>query len=453
MLDINLIRDHQEIVKKGLEKRNLQDRIPWVAEIRELDAEWKNLKQQVDDLRHLRNKLSLEISQLKKEKKDATAILKQATDIPKRIAEKEARQNEIWKQIEGKLWALPNILHNSVPYGTTEENNKVEAVFGKKPKFTFEPKSHVDLIEQLAIADVERAAKISGARFWFTKGALTQLDFALQHYAINFMIKNGYTLLQPPFMMNRKSYEGVIALGDFEEVMYKIEGEDLYMIATSEHPMAAMFQDEILDADKLPIKFCGISACFRKEAGAHGKDTKGIFRGHQFNKVEQFIVCKPEDSWQYYDELVRNAVEFWNSLGLHFRKVVLCSGDTGKVMAKTIDLEAWFPSQNAYREVVSCSNAADYQARRLRIRYKTGEGNKLVHTLNATCVATSRALVALLEQNQQKDGSITIPKVLQPYMNGIKKIAPMQKSEGTKKKTVKATPKKKTKKNKKEVKN
>ncbi len=239
MLDINLIRESPDIVKKDLEKRNQLDKLPWITEIRELDAEWKNLKLQVDDLRHLRNKLSLEVGKLKKEGKDAAAALKQASDIPTIIAEKEARQTDIWKRIEGRLMALPNILHESVPFGSDDTHNKVEKEFGKKPKPS-KAKSHVDLLEQLKLADLERAAKISGARFWFLKGDLVLLEMALQRYAVDFMVKKGYTPVQPPFMMGRKPYEGVVSLGDFQDVMYKIEGEDLYLIATSEHPLTGI---------------------------------------------------------------------------------------------------------------------------------------------------------------------------------------------------------------------
>jgi len=426
MLDINLIRDQPDIVKKDLQKRGQEDKVSWVAEIRELDAEWKNLKLQVDDLRHLRNKISLEISQLKKEKKDATAALKRAADIPAMIAEKEGRQSEVWKRIEEKLMALPNVLHPSVPFGSDDDHNKTEAEFGKKPKLGFPAKSHVDLIEQLGFADIERAAKISGARFWFLKGDLALLELALQRYAVDFMCERGFTLIQPPYLMGRKAYDGVIALDDFREMMYKVEDDDLYLIATSEHPLVCMFMDEILEEADLPIKLVGISACFRKEAGAHGKDTKGIFRGHQFNKVEQIIISTPEDSWKLHEELIKNAEEFWQTLGLHFRKVNICSGAIGGVAAKKYDLECWMPAQDAYREVVSCSNCTDYQARRLKIRYKTSEGNKAVHTINSTIVATSRALVAILENYQTKDGMVEIPKALRPYMGGLKKLRPVQ---------------------------
>lgn len=418
MLNINLIRNNHEIVQKDLEKRNLKDKIKSITEIRQLDSEWKNLKKQVDELKHLRNKLSVEVAKIKKEGGDASETLKKASEIPNLIEEKESKQTKIKQEIDSMLMNLPNILHESVPIGTDETSNIEIKLFGKKPVFDFTPKSHVDLLEELDIGDTERAAKIAGARFWFLKGDLARLEFALQKYAVDFMTKRNYTLVQPPFMMNRKSYEGVTDLNDFQDVMYKIEDEDLYLIATSEHPLTAQFMDEILDEKSLPLKFVGISSNFRKEAGAHGKDQKGIFRGHQFNKIEQVIICKPEESWNLHEELIKNASDFFESLGLHFRQINLCTGDIGTVAAKKYDLEVWMPVQNAYREVVSCSNCTDYQARRLRIRFKSKDGNMLVHTLNSTCVATSRALVAIMENFQNPDGSIQIPAVLQPYMGG-----------------------------------
>jgi len=421
MLDINLIRENPDIVKKDLQKRGDEKKLPWIEEIRKLDAEWKNLKLQVDDIRHMRNKISMEISKAKKEGNDISKLKKQAGEIPKRLAEKEGKQQEIKKKIDGMLRTLPNILHKSVPFGSDDKGNKVEGKFGKKP--TGKAKSHVDIMEELDIVDLERAAKISGARFWFMTGDLALLELALQRYAVDFMLEKGFTLVQPPFMMNRESYEGVVALGDFEDVMYKIEDEDLYLIATSEHPLISMYMNEIVEEQALPIKMLGVSTCFRKEAGAHGKDMKGIFRGHQFNKVEITVICTPEDSWKIHEELIKHAEDFWKKLGLHFRKVNICTGDIGTIAAKKYDLECWMPAQQAYREVVSCSNCTDYQARRLRIRYRKGEKEKVVvHTLNSTVVATSRALVAILENCQNKDGSISIPKVLQQYMNGIKKL-------------------------------
>ncbi|MBI1970295.1 serine--tRNA ligase [Candidatus Woesearchaeota archaeon] len=434
MLDINLIRDNPAIVKKDLEKRHQLDKLLWVEEIRRMDGEWKNLKQQVDELRHFRNKISQEIADVKKKGGDASKLKKQAAEVPTMILQKEGLQKELERQVNHYLMNLPNILHDSVPVGEGEEGNKLVKLFGKKPAFKHALKSHVDLLQDFQLADMERAAKISGARFWFLTGDLARLDLALQHYAVDFMVKRGFTLVQPPFMMNRSAYEGVTDLRDFEDVMYKIDQEDLYLIATSEHPLTAMFQNEILDEARLPMKMVGISTNFRKEAGAHGKDTKGIFRGHQFNKIEQIIICKPEDSWKFHEELIKNAIDFFISLGLHLRQINICTGDIGTVAAKKYDLEVWYPAQNAYREVVSCSNCTDYQARRLKIRYtakdEQGKDVKIaVHTLNATCVATSRALVAILENFQEKDGSVSVPKILQPYIGGMKKIG-RKKKEG-----------------------
>lgn len=422
MLDINLIRNNPDIVKKDLQKRNQLDKLAWIEDIRRLDNDWKNLKQQVDELRHFRNNISKEIAELKKAGKDMGKVKKQAAEIPAMILQKEGLQKELERQIDHYLMRLPNILHDSVPQGEGETGNAVVKLFGKKPAKAG-ARSHVDVMQDLDLVDLERAAKISGARFWFLKGDLARLDLALQHYAVDFMVKKGFTLVQPPFMMNKASYEGVTDLAAFEEVLYKVEGEDLYLIATSEHPLTGMFMDEILEESQLPIKLCGISTNFRKEAGAHGKDTKGIFRGHQFNKIEQIIICKPEDSWKHHEELINNSIEFFESLGLHFRQVNICTGDIGSVAAKKYDLEVWCPAQEAYREVVSCSNCTDYQARRLRIRYATAAGKVVPHTLNATCVATSRALVAILENFQNKDGSVSVPKVLQKYMGGMEKMA------------------------------
>ena len=425
MLDINLIRDHPDLVKRDLEKRNQLNKLAWVEEIRRKDTEWKNLVQQVYELRHMRNKLSQEISDLKKQKKDASAVLKQASEIPKMIQEKEDFIRVLEKEVNDKLMHLPNVLHESVPVGDTEEHNKVIKKFGKAPKFPkgFQPKSHVDLLQEKQFADLDRASKIAGNRFWFLKGELAQLELAIQHYAVAFMLKKGYTLLQPPYMMMKKVYDGVTDLATFNDAIYKIEGEDLYLIATSEHPLIGMFMDEILKEDEFPIRLVGISAYFRKEAGAHGKDTKGIFRGHQFNKVEQIIICKPQDSWKYHEEVTKNAIEFFASLGLHFRQVSVCTGDIGTIAAKKYDLECWMPVQQAYREVVSASNCTDYQARRLKIRYLGPEGTKITpHTLNSTCVATSRLLAAILENFQNPEGSVTVPNPLQKYMAGKKRI-------------------------------
>ena len=418
MLDINLIRNNPDLVLSDLKKRNDTEKLLWIDDILTLDKEWRTLKSKTDELRHRRNKVALEIGILKKEGKDASEKIKEAAEIPKKIEKMEKEMNAKREKIDYYLKRLPNILHDSVPVG--DENSPIKVV-GEKPQFDFEPKSHIDLAENLDIGDFERAAKIAGARFFFLKGKLTVLDFALQYYAMEFMIKRGYEPIYPPYMMNRKAYEGVTDLRDFEDVMYKIEGEDLYLIATSEHPLTAMYIDEILNPKDLPKKCCGISACFRKEAGTHGRETKGFFRVHQFNKIEQIVICKPEESWEYHEELLKNATDLFETLELHFRVVNICTGDIGTVAAKKYDIETWMPVQNEYREVVSCSNCTDYQARRLNMRYRTKEGNKFVHTLNSTCIATTRALVAILENFQNADGSITMPKVLRKY-TGFEKI-------------------------------
>jgi seryl-tRNA synthetase len=275
------------------------------------------------------------------------------------------------------------------------------------------------------MVDIERAGKIAGARFYYLKGNGVLLDWALMSFALEEMIKKGYTPIEPPFLMRRKPYEGAVALSDFEDVLYKIEREDLYLIATSEHPMAAMFMDETFKAEDLPLKLVGVSTNFRKEAGAHGKDTRGIFRTHQFNKIEQFVFCRPEDSWKMHEELVHNAEDLVQKLGLPYRVTNVCTGDIGTVAAKKYDIDAWMPAQNAYREIISCSNCTNYQARRLNVKYREKEGGSpkgFVHTLNSTAIATGRTIVAILENYQQEDGSVTVPEVLRKYMDDIKKI-------------------------------
>jgi seryl-tRNA synthetase len=316
-------------------------------------------------------------------------------------------------------------LHESVPVGKDSSDNLLVRKWGEIPKFDFPVKDHIDLGIALGILDIERAAKISGTRFQILKNEAVLLDIALMIFALEELKKKSYVPVEPPFMIKRKPYEGVTDLGDFEEMLYKIEGEDLYLIATSEHPIGSMHMDEIIMEKDLPLKYTGMSACFRKEAGAHGKDTRGIFRTHQFNKIEQFIFCKPEESWKFHEELLKNAEELFQKLDLPHRIVSVCTGDIGSVAAKKYDVEAWMPAQNDYREVVSCSNCTDYQARRLNVRYREKEGmapKGFVHTLNSTAIATGRAIVAIMENNQQKDGSITVPPVLRKYMGGAEKI-------------------------------
>jgi seryl-tRNA synthetase len=311
-----------------------------------------------------------------------------------------------------------------VPYGRDENDNVEIRRWGQPPKFDFEPKDHLTILQNLGLIDVERGSKVAGHQFFYLKKDLVLLDLAIQKFAIDNLLKKGFILVQPPYMINRKAYEGMIDPTDFEMVTYKVENEDLYLIATAEHPLGAMYMNEVLDKDELPLKFCGISPCFRKEVGAHGKYTRGLFRMHQFHKIEQFIFCLPEQSWEMHEELQKNSEELYQKLGLHYRVVNICTGDIGTVAAKKYDIEVWM-ADGKFRESGSNSNCTDYQARRLNIRYreKPGQAPKdFVHTLNNTALATSRTIVAIVEQYQQKDGSVVIPEALRPYMNGIERL-------------------------------
>jgi seryl-tRNA synthetase len=420
MLDIKLIRDSPETVRQSLQKRGDESKLRMLEELIRKDIAWRQSQEKANSLKAERNTLSRKIAEVKKAKGDASALLSRSAEIPKEMAALDQETLALRGQIDGMLMRLPNVLHDSVPVGADDGANVVIKTWGKPRNFGFELKSHGELAESLGLADFDRATRISGAGFNYLKGDLALLDMALVRYAIDFLVAKNYTFIEPPFMMRRAPYEGVTDLGDFEQVMYKIEDEDLYLIATSEHPMAAMFMDEIIDEDSLPIKFVGYSPCFRREIGARGVDTKGLFRMHQFNKVEQFIFCKPEDSWAHHEELQANTEALFQGLGLPYRVVNVCTGDIGNLAAKKYDIEVWFPRQAKYGEVTSCSNCTDYQARRLNIRCgKHGSDRKSVpHTLNNTAIATSRAMVAILENYQNADGSVTVPEVLRQYMGG-----------------------------------
>ncbi len=336
----------------------------------------------------------------------------------------ETKRGVYARRVNEALMRLPNLLHESVPYGADDTENVEIRRWGKPRRFPFEAQSHTEIAGKLEILDLERAGKVSGSGFYYLKNELALLDYSLMRYAIDHLLAKGFTLIEPPYMIRRKPYEGVTDLADFEDVMYKIEGEDLYLIATSEHAMGAMFQDETFLAGDLPMRFCGVSPCFRKEIGAHGKYTRGLFRVHQFNKVEQFVFSLPEQSWDLHEELQRNCEELYEGLGLHYRVVNVCTGDIGIIAAKKYDTEFWMADRE-FREIGSNSNCTDYQARRLNIKYRMKEGQPPVgpvHTLNNTALATSRTMVAILEQYQQEDGSVVVPEVLRGYMNGIEVI-------------------------------
>ncbi len=421
MLDIRFVRAHPEIVKADLQKRNDPEKIGWVDDLLIKDARSRGLKVETDSLRQRRNTIARDINAAKKAGQDAKDLMAEAAALPQKIRACDEEQEAIRDTVHNYLMRLPNILHDSVPAGKDDSENVEIKRVGIPRAVDFEIKNHGQLAADNNWADFERAAKISGAGFYFLKGSLVFLDLALQRYALDLLEQKGFTPVIPPYMINRSSYEGVTDLGDFEKVMYKIDGDDAYLIATSEHPIGAMYQGEIFEEKDLPLRLAGISPCFRREIGAHGLDTKGLFRVHQFTKVEQFVFCKPEDSWAIHEELLANAEEMFLGLGLPYHVVNICTGDIGTVAAKKYDIEVWMPRENAYKEVVSCSNCTSYQAVRLNIRVrdkKDFESKQHIHTLNSTAVATSRVIRAILENNQQKDGSVEIPEVLRKYMNG-----------------------------------
>ena len=412
------------------------------------DKQRRDLIVELQDVKHQKNILSKEISERKKKKEDVSLKIHEMGKIGREISRLE-EETKINDELFSKyIRSLPNFFHETVPLGKDENDNKIIREYNGKFKALKNPiesneksnsgvilnkelpgilqmKNHIDLTNGLGLIDLERAGKISGSRFYFLRNEMVKLSMALSNFAIDYLIKEGYTIVQPPFMIRRDAMEGAVILSDFEETIYKIENEDLYMIGTSEHPLASMHMNEILNGKNLPIRYGGISTCFRKEAGAHGKDMKGLFRVHQFEKVEQFVFCKPEESWKEHERLLQITEKFYEILEIPFRTIILCSGDLGKVSAKTYDIEAWFPAQNSYREICSCSNCTDYQARSLRIRYRNNPNDEtsLVHTLNSTLVAIQRTLVAILENYQTSKGTIIVPEALKRYMGDINEIS------------------------------
>ena len=414
MLDPKIIRDEPEKIKKMLKDRAVDFDFDKMLE---LGKKRRSLMQETDELRQKRNKMSITIGQAKKSNEDASSLLTDMGKISKDLDKLEQLQKTVESDYTNLAFSIPNMIHKSVPIGSDESANVEVRKWGETPKFDFDVKGHEEIAEKLNILDIQRASKIAGARFYYLKGDLVKLANAITSFAFEFLSEKGYKLIQPPYMINRKSMEGAVIAEDFEDVIYKIQDDDLYLIGTSEHAIASMYSDEILEGKSLPDRFGSISPCFRKEAGAHGKDQKGIFRVHQFEKFEQFVFAKPEDSDMEQDKMIGNSEEFYQKLEIPHRVVLLSSGDMGKVAAKTFDIEAWMPGQNAYREICSVSNCNDFQARRLKIRFrdKTNEETQYVHTLNGTLVAIERTMVAIIENFQTNDGHIKIPKVLQKY--------------------------------------
>ena len=426
MLEINMLRNNPDIIRKDHDKRGLpHDNIEKVIQ---LDQAWVNLQHQTNQLRATKNTAARGIGAAKKagDEVEAKRILAEVADLGAQITELEKKTDDAVAQRDQIRISIPNILHDDVPKGPDESGNTLHSVHGTKPSFDFDPRTHNELIEMNKWVDLKRAAKIVGSRFFFLKGDLARMEFALQQYAVNFIRERGYTFVQPPVMMNKDAYEGVTDLSDFETVMYGVEPDKYYMIATAEHPLTAMFMGETIPESDLPLRIVGVSPCFRREVGSHGQSDLGIWRVHQFTKIEQIIIASPEQSWELQEELLQNCVDLWDALGMHYEVVNICTGDMGTVAAKKYDLEAWIPGAEQYKEIVSCSNCTDYQANRLQIRYgQPGHaGQPIAHTLNSTAVATSRALVAIMEQNQMEDGRVRIPEVLQPLMGGQKVLEP-----------------------------
>ena len=426
MLDIQIFRDDPDRIRADFSKRGLDESI--IDEVLRLDGRWREVRFEVDQFRKARNSAARRISEAKKKGDDEEVklILSQVSSLGSKIEDLEADAQRLVSERDAIRLQIPNLLHEDVPIGESDQKNVEISRHGNPPDFDFQPKTHNELIEQNHWVDLSRGSKITGSRQYFLMGDLARLDMALQQYSADFLINRGYTLVQPPLMMNRRAYEGVTDLSDFENVMYGVEPDGYYLIATSEHPLTAMRMDEVIEQTELPIKMVGVSPCFRREVGAHGMSDRGIWRVHQFTKVEQVIICKPEDSWDHHVELLDNAKELWDSLGLHYRVVDICTGDMGTVASRKYDLEAWLPGAKEFKEVVSCSNCTDYQANRLKMRFRKSGGNEAVHTLNSTAVATSRALVAILEQYQASDGSVTVPDVLVPAMGGKRVLVPNQ---------------------------
>ena len=423
MLDINLIRTNPKLIKENLKKRNQANKAPIVDTLLKLDQEWRSIKQGIDRLRHLRNKISLEINILVKQKKDTTTKIKEVKEIPEKIRILEEKAEHLSEKIADLHKTLPNIMHDSVPLGKNEKDNKIIRKWGTIPKFAFTPKNHVELIENLHIGNFDKSAFISGNGFYFLQGELAILNQALIHFAIDFMQKKKYTYIETPLMVRRKILDAAFDTIELEKTIYKVEGEDLDLIGTSENSLLGFHADETLKEEELPKKYFSYSMCFRKEIGSHGINEKGLWRTHQFNKIEQFIFCKPEDSYKHYEELLKNAEQIYQKLKLPYRVVEMCSGELSSWKAKSCDIEVYRPTMKEYGEVGSLSNCIDYQARKLNIKIiRKDNTREVLHTLNNTALATSRAMVAILENYQRKDGSIKVPTVLVPYC-GFTKIS------------------------------
>ena len=422
MLDLKFVRANLDLVKNMLKTRGYDLDM---SEFEALDEKRRNLISVLEGLRHKRNKVSEEIAILKKKGEDASAIIQEMKSVSSQIKEMEKDLEKYEVGLRDLLMLIPNIPDDSVPVGKDETENPVVRTWGEPPEFDFEPLAHWDIGENLGILDFSRAAKLAGARFALYRGVGARLERALINFMLDIHTKeHGYTEILPPFLVNRDSMTGTGQLPKFEEDLFKVEGWDLFLIPTAEVPVTNIHRDEILNEEDLPIYYVSYTPCFRSEAGSYGKDTRGLIRQHQFNKVELVKFSRPEDSYEELENLTNNAEEILRRLGLHYRVVCLCTGDLGFSAAKTYDLEVWLPGQQLYREISSCSNFTDFQARRAGIRYKRKgtKGTRLVHTLNGSGLAVGTTVVAILENYQQADGSVAVPEALRPYMDGMEII-------------------------------
>ena len=415
MLDLKFIRENPEIVKKNTKKKFQDPNI--VDKFLKKDKAYRKLLNESQNLRKQRNDLTNKISEKKKAKENPKKLFVEAKKLAKKIKSVEENIPQTKQEIDDLLWSIPNIMARDVPLGKDHTENIETGKYGKPKKFTFSPKNHVDLAENLGVVDFDGAARVAGKGFFYLIGDLALLNQALIRYTIDFMLKKNYAFIEPPLMLNREHVLTVMPSIDFEQHAYKIDGKDQYLIATSEHPLVAWFQNQVIDKSLLPIKLFGYSQCFRQEIGSHGIEEKGLFRTHQFNKVEQVVICDPEDSDKFYKEILKNSIDLYRKLGIPIRTLECCSGDLGDLKYKSEDVEVWSPTKNEYYEVGSCSNLTDAQARRANIKVFDGKDRFTPHTLNNTAIATSRCMVAILENYQQKDGSVKVPAVLQKYMN------------------------------------
>ncbi len=425
MLDIKFVRENPEVEKENMRKKFQDEKIPLVGEVLKEDKELRQAQQHADDLRSKRKKISKEIgimmSQGKKE--EAEAIKAQISEIAEELDALEEREEKLRESVKNKMMQIPNIIDDSVPIGKDDSENVELEKYGEPVVPDFEIPYHTEIMERLSGIDLDSARKVAGNGFYYLMGDIARLHSAIISYARDFMINKGFTYVIPPYMIRSSVVNGVMSFAEMEGMMYNIEGEDLYLIGTSEHSMIGKFIDTILDEKDLPYTYTSYSPCFRKEKGAHGIEERGVYRIHQFEKQEMIVVCKPEESMEWFKKLYMNTVEFFRTLDIPVRTLECCSGDLADLKCKSVDVEAWSPRQKKYFEVGSCSNLTDAQARRLKIRVKDDKGNKyFAHTLNNTCVAPPRMLIAFLENNLQEDGSVLIPEALQPYMGGTKKI-------------------------------